>query len=381
MSSEGILKSQVHISKNEKEYLRIYQGMNRTFSECKFDTICETVLNEHFKTPNYHLTNSGTASLEIACLLIDLKPGDEVIIPSFTFSSTANALVLRGAVPVFVDVKPDTLNLDETLVVKAITRKTKAIIAVHYAGIACNMRELTSIAKNYGLCLIEDAAQAFGSYYFGKPLGTLADFGAISFHHTKNIHCEEGGLFFCKNSNYQKQAAHVIEKGTNRTDLIQGKVTKYHWERLGSSYVLSTLQKAILASQLEEAEFITKSRKNIWNQYNQKLEKLEAEGLISRPKIEPGSTVNGHIFYIILNKDISREKVINQLNCKKIIATSHYEPLHKSPAGKKYGRNSGNLKITDRYSKQLLRLPIFTGMSVSNINYVIAALEDLLIKQ
>lgn len=363
-----------YTAKNEAKYVQHYLSANRSGAAYKSDNICSKLLTQNLKTDNYHLTSSCTASLEISCLLAGIGPGDEVILPSYTFSSTANAIALRGAVPVFVDVKPSTLNIDETLIEQAITSRTKAIIAVHYAGIACNMNAITEIAERHQLFVIEDAAQAIGVDYFGKPLGTIGDFGAISFHHTKNVHCGEGGAFIARDPELYRRAAYIIEKGTNRIDLIEGSISKYHWVSLGSSYVLSDLQQALLAAQLEDANIVNARRAQIWQQYHSQLEALSTKGYLRRPTIETGSSFNGHIYYILVEAPFSCLAIQAKLAQQGISAFTHYEPLHLSPAGQKYGRASGHLFVTENTYQRLLRLPLWPDMSQHQIDYIIAAL-------
>lgn len=366
------------IAKNEIEYVQSYLSSDRkAVAETLIDT-CKESLSALLDTSLVHLTSSCTASLEIACLLSGIDVGDEVILPSYTFSSTANAVALRGATPVFVDIKPSTLNIDEALVEQAITKRTKAIIAVHYAGMSCNMNVLSRIAREHNLLLIEDAAQGLGTTYFGQPLGTLGDFGAISFHQTKNVHCGEGGAFIARDLDMYEKAAHIIEKGTNRLDLIKGKVSKYHWVRLGSSYVLSEMQTALLAAQLEAALQITTQREQIWHCYHEGLHRLAHLEKIKQPSIEPGSTVNGHIYYVLIDSHYSCQNVQQSLAQQGVSAYTHYEPLHLSPAGQDCGRSSGTLTVTEDISKRLLRLPLWPEMNDDDVHFVITCLENSL---
>ena len=367
--------NKVYSAPNELKYLTQWSKEKSNNIGKKFSKHCKEALEKHLKTSSIHITSSCTASLETAFLLLDLKSGDEVIMPSFTFSSTANSVCLRGATPVFIDIKPNTLNIDEALITKAINKNTKAIVVVHYAGIACNMNAILKIANDYGLKLIEDSAQTLGSKYFGKPLGTLSDFGAISFHHTKNIHCGEGGGLVIKNSEDFKLAEKIIDKGTNRKDFIQGTIDKYNWMTLGSSFVISDIQLSLLASQLEVLDHVTAKRVAIWNQYHKLLENLEFDGWLQRPKIEEGALINGHIYYILLQDKQKREKVVRKLLNYGIKALSHYEPLHLSAAGKRYGRTSGVLNVTENTSERLLRLPIWADMSFKAVRQVVHCLS------
>ncbi|MDB4858301.1 dTDP-4-amino-4,6-dideoxygalactose transaminase [Alphaproteobacteria bacterium] len=363
---------------NEIEYVNQYLERNDNDADIEFGLKCSELLADQLNTSHLHLTASGTSALNIACMLCEIKPGDEVILPSFTFSSTANAVVLRGGIPVFVDVKPNTLNIDENLVQQAITKKTKAIIAVHYAGIACNMESLIQTSLVHNLFLIEDAAQGVGATYFDKPLGTIGHFGAFSFHNTKNVHCGEGGAFYAFDLQNYNEAAKIIEKGTNRQDFFDKKVNKYQWVRNGSSYVLSGIQKALLAAQLEALEHITNSRVKIWYDYHQQLETLEKDGLIQRPKIEHGASINGHIYYITLSDRFERDIVQAILAKKGINTVTHYEPLHLSKAGKRYGRVSGAMTVTETMSGRLLRLPIWPMMMPYHVRLVVEELVHCL---
>lgn len=368
-----------YISRNEFSYLEQYLSPELNPRGFDFREECLTLLQIITSSHQIHLTSSCTSSLDLAALLSDLKPNDEVIMPSFTFSSTANAVALRGAKPVFVDVKNDTLNIDENLIENALTHKTRAIIAVHYAGISCNMTSLLSLAKKYKLRIIEDAAQGLGATYKGKHLGTMGDFGAISFHHTKNIHCGEGGAIISKKKSDHRRASLAIEKGTNRDDFINGQVDKYKWVSLGSSFVLSNLQIAFLFGQLERTTYVTQTRSSVWYSYHEKLKELETAGCLTRPSIEPGASINGHIYYVRLASRFNRACVINSLKCEGINVLSHYEPLHCSPAGIKFGRISGKLDITKDASSKLIRLPIWPQISEEQINKVVNQLERVLL--
>ena len=375
---EKITFNQRFLARNEVNYVGQYLTPSETGENEKFKKKCLSTIANKLKSSFVHLTSSCTAALEISSILSEIEAGDEVIMPSFTFSSTANAVALRGGVPVFVDIKPGTLNIDERKINLAITSKTKAIFVVHYAGLACNMNAILKLAKDNGLLVIEDAAQAIGSYYNGIPLGTIGDFGAISFHKTKNIQCGEGGLFISSNKNYHNRAAHIIEKGTNRREKINGSVNKYEWVSLGSSYVLSDIQIASLAAQLLDEERVTSLRGAIWKQYHLGLEELESDGLITRPSIEPGSSINGHIYYILISKPHIREHITEYLFLKGISAYSHYEPLHLAPAGTRYGRTPFELNVTEDIAPRLLRLPIWPLMTPIQVQRVITELVNAL---
>jgi dTDP-4-amino-4,6-dideoxygalactose transaminase len=308
------------------------------------------------------LTHSCTASLDMAAMLADTQPGDEVIMPSYTFVSTANAFVLRGGIPVFVDIRPDTLNIDETLIEAAITPRTKAIVPVHYAGVACEMDAIMSIAQRHKLLVIEDAAQAVMSAYKGKPLGTIGHLGAYSFHETKNIISGEGGALLVNEDRFAERAEIIREKGTNRSQFFRGQIDKYTWVDIGSSYLPGEVIAAFLWAQMEEAQSITQKRLDIWHRYHEALAPLEAVGKLRRPIIPEGCQHNAHMYYILLESLAKRTEVIAQLKEQGVNAVFHYVPLHTSPAGKKYGRTSGELRHTGNLADRLLRLPLWVGM-------------------
>jgi dTDP-4-amino-4,6-dideoxygalactose transaminase len=308
------------------------------------------------------LTHSCTAALEMAALLADFQAGDEVILPSFTFVSTANAFVLRGAVPVFVDVRSDTLNLDETLVEAAITPRTRAIVAVHYAGVPAEMDALRDIADRHGLLLIEDAAQAVLSQYRGRPAGSLSHLAAVSFHETKNVISGEGGALLINDPRFLTRAEILWEKGTNRTALLRGEVDKYTWIDIGSSFLPSELIAAFLWAQLEQADDILAQRLHIWETYHKAFAPLENQGAIRRPIIPPHCCHNAHMYYLLLDGLSARTRLIEQLKSQDISAVFHYVPLHSAPAGRRYGRAHGPMSITDRTSDSLVRLPLWLGI-------------------
>ncbi len=318
------------------------------------------------------LTTSGTTALEMAALLCDIKAGDEVIMPSFTFCSTADAFVQRGAKIVFVDVRPDTMNIDETKIEKAITDKTKAICAVHYAGVACEMDTIMAIARKHNLKVVEDAAQAICSSYKGKALGTIGDYGCLSFHETKNFSMGEGGAVIINTGIEDFEKAEIIrEKGTDRSKFIRGQIDKYTWRDYGSSYLPSDMNAAYLWAQLEKAEEIQNWRMNIWNKYNQSFADLEKAGKIRLPVI-PGDCVhNAHMYYLIVSSLEERTALISYLRENDILAVFHYIPLHSSPAGQKFGRFDGEDEITTPYSERLVRLPLYYGLTEEDQNKVI----------
>ncbi len=327
-----------------------------------FTKKCHAWLEQQCGCKKALLTHSGTAALEMAAILADLQPGDEVIMPSFTFVSTANAFVLRGAVPVFVDIRPDTLNIDETKIEAAITKKTKAIVPVHYAGVSCEMDRIMAIAEKNNLLVIEDAAQGILCQYKGRPLGSIGHMAALSFHETKNIHSGEGGALLINESRFSERAEIIREKGTNRSRFFRGQVDKYTWVDIGSSYLPSELVAAFLLAQMEEAEEITNKRMAVWNRYHEAFANLEQSGHVRRPVVPSSTTHNAHMYYLLLPDLDSRSRFIENLRNKSIYPVFHYIPLHDSPAGKKYCRFQGALSVTREISDRLVRLPLWIGV-------------------
>jgi len=338
---------------------------------------CEKFLQDFTHSEKALMTNSCTAALEMACILIDLKPGDEVIMPSFTFVSTANAVVLRGATPVFCDINQQTFNLDETQLQNCLSDKTKAIIPVHYAGQSCEMRAINDFAKNNNLYVIEDAAQSVGAYYHGQHSGTIGDIGCFSFHETKNIMCGEGGALLINNPKFIDQAEIIREKGTNREAFFRKETELYTWVDQGSSYLPSELQMAFLYAQLENIEQVIKRRRKATEYYDIHLKPLEDRGLLSLPKFLPHNKVNYHLYAILCRDEQERSKLIEHLKNRGIGAVFHYIPLHSSPAGKKFSRIADeSLPVTDMISSQLLRLPVYYDITIEEQNYVVNALND-----
>lgn len=323
------------------------------------------------------LTHSCTAALEMSALLLDLQPGDEVIMPSYTFVSTANAFVLQGATPVFVDIRADTLNIDERLIEAAITPRTKAICVVHYAGVACEMDTILAIAKKHGLKVIEDAAQAIGSRYHGRPLGTLGDFGTLSFHETKNIISGEGGALLLRDPDHAERAEIMREKGTNRSRFFRGQVDKYTWVEKGSSYLPGEIIAAFLAAQMDAADDINARRLAIWQRYHDWAASHEAAGRLRRPIIPAGCEHNAHMYYMLLPDLDSRSRFIAQMRERGIGCVFHYIPLHSSPAGISHGRFVGDMAVTDQYSDRLVRMPLWLGLE-SRMDEVLAAADEAL---
>ena len=316
------------------------------------------------------LTTSCTHATEMAALLLDIKPGDEVIMPSYTFVSTADAFVLRGATPVFIDIRPDTMNIDENLIEDAITDKTRAIVPVHYAGVGCEMDKIMDIAKCHNLKVVEDAAQGIMASYKGKPLGTFGDFGAFSFHETKNFSMGEGGALLIRDKENIERAEIFREKGTDRSKFFRGQVDKYRWQDFGSSYLPSELNAAYLYAQLEEADTIQTARMARWNQYHEKLSPLAEQGRIQLPFIPDYCEHNAHMFYIKTKDMAERTDLINYMKSKDVLTVFHYVPLHSAPAGLKYGRFHGEDKYTTKESERLLRLPMYYSLTPDDCEYV-----------
>lgn len=323
------------------------------------------------------LTHSCTAALEMSALLLDLKPGDEVIMPSFTFVSTANAFVLRGAVPVFVDIRPDTLNIDERLIEAAITPRTRAICVVHYAGVSCEMDEIMAIAERHGLQVVEDAAQGMYSSYKGRPLGSIGSLGAVSFHETKNIISGEGGALLVNDPEFAERAEIIREKGTNRSRFFRGQVDKYTWVDVGSSYLPGEIVAAFLAAQLEEGESITARRMQLWEQYHAWAAGHEEAGRVRRPVVPAHCIHNAHMYYLLLPDPEVRTRFIQRMKDRGVGAVFHYIPLHSSPAGVRFGRTSGDLPVTDHVSERLVRLPFWAELADSMDSVLQAADEAL----
>jgi dTDP-4-amino-4,6-dideoxygalactose transaminase len=323
------------------------------------------------------LTHSCTAALEMAALLLRLEPGDEVIVPSYTFVTTASAFALRGAIPVFVDIRPDTLNIDETLIEAAITPRTKAICVVHYAGVACEMDAILAIAAKHGLRVIEDAAQGIQSTYKGKPLGAIGDLGAYSFHETKNVIAGEGGALLCRNQDFAEQAEIVREKGTNRSRFFRGQVDKYTWVDLGSSFLPGEICAAFLTAQIEMAESITEQRLAIWARYHAWAKKHEDIGLLRRPTIPPHCEHNAHMYYMLLPDLEVRTQFIAKMREQGVQCVFHYIPLHSSPAGKQLGRASSDMSVTNDISNRLVRMPLWLGLE-PHIEHVLQSADRAL---
>ena len=338
-----------------------------------FTRKCHSWFEETLGCRKALLTHSCTAALEMAAILADIKAGDEVIMPSYTFVSTANAFVLRGAVPVFVDIRDDTLNLDETKIEAAITAKTVAIVAVHYAGVGCEMDAIMAIANGHKLLVIEDAAQGLMATYKGRYLGTIGHLGTLSFHETKNITSGEGGALLINDDRFVERAEIIREKGTNRSRFFRGQVDKYTWVDIGSSYLPGELIAAFLYAQLEEAVTITRTRLDIWENYHESFEELSDKGLIRLPVIPRECVHNAHMYYLLLRSLDDRTRLIAMLKEQGILAVFHYIPLHSSPAGGRYCRTSGPMTVTDSISDCLVRLPLYCELTAGEQRMVLTA--------
>lgn len=360
----------------EDEYIKDAIMNKKLCGDGEFTKKCNAKFEEITGAKKALITTSGTSALEMAALLADIEPGDEVIMPSYTFVSTANAFVLRGAKIVFVDIRPDTMNIDENLIEDAITEKTKAIVPVHYGGVACEMDTICEIAKRHNIIVIEDAAQAVMSFYKDKALGTIGDFGCYSFHETKNYSMGEGGAVLVNREDKVERAEIIREKGTNRTKFFRGQVDKYTWVDVGSSYLQSELNCAYLYAQIDNPDIINDDRLKSWNTYYELLKPLADTGAIELPVIPEGCTHNAHMFYIKTKDLAERTKLIAYLKENGIGAVFHYIPLHSSPAGQKFGVFHGTDKYTTKESERLLRLPIYYGLEKESIEYVVEKVKS-----
>lgn len=354
--------NQPYMSGRELDCIDQAHRLGHLAGDGEFTRRCHAWLESKVGCRKALLTHSCTGALEMCAILLDLRPGDEVILPSFTFVSTANAFVLRGAVPVFVDIRPDTLNLDENRLDEAITARTKAICAVHYAGVACEMDAINAVARSRGVRVVEDAAQGILSEYRARPVGGLGDLGAFSFHETKNVISGEGGALLINDPAYIERAEIIREKGTNRSRFFRGEVDKYTWVDIGSSYLPGELIAAFLSAQLEEAEQITKRRIAIWDAYHEWALPLERRGVVRRPIVPAHCLRNAHMYYLLLPTSSLRDEFIRQLKELDVGAVFHYVPLHSSPAGQRYGRVSGPMTVTEDASDRLVRLPLWVGL-------------------
>lgn len=360
----------------EMDYIRQAVESQKICGDGQFTRKCNEWIEQQTKTRKCLLTTSCTHATELAALLSDIQPGDEVIMPAYTFVSTADAFVLRGAVPVFVDIRPDTMNLDETLIEAAITEKTKAIVPVHYAGVACEMDTIMDIAKRHGLVVIEDAAQAIMSSYKGKALGTFGEFGCFSFHETKNYSMGEGGALLIRDEKDIEEAEIIREKGTNRSKYFRGQIDKYTWVNYGSSYLPSDMNAAYLYAQLEMAEEINDARMACWNRYYENLTPLLDAGKIGLPVVPDGCVHNAHMFYIKTADLEERTRLISFLQKNDILAVFHYIPLHTAPAGQRFGRFHGKDVYTTKESERLLRLPMYYRLKVDIVDDICDKIKE-----
>lgn len=352
-----------HLTGNEQRYIVQAHKNGVLAGNGEFTKKCQTWIEQKMDVKRALLTHSCTAALEMAAILTDIQPGDEIIMPSYTFVSTANAFVLRGGVPVFIDIRPDTLNIDEKLIETAITARTKAIIAVHYAGVGCEMDVIMAIARRHKLLVIEDAAHCVKATYKGRELGSIGHLGALSFHETKNIISGEGGALLINDRRFVERAEIIWQKGTNRIAFEQGKVDKYTWADIGSSFLPGEITTAFLWAQMQEAAKITQKRLDSWIRYHELLAPLEKAGKLRRPIVPNGCEHNAHMYYILLNSLAQRDRTRKKLEGKGVNAVFHYVPLHMSPAGKKYSRLSEAAIVTQNVSERILRLPLFIGLT------------------
>lgn len=364
-----------HFTGNELRYIAKAHENNVLAGDGQFTDKCHFWLERQVGCYRALLTHSCTAALEMAAILLNIKQGDEVIMPSYTFVSTANAFVLRGAVPVFVDIREDTLNINEKLIEDAINPRTRAIVPVHYAGVACEMDTIMSIAKSHQISVVEDAAQGIMSTYKGQALGGIGSLGTFSFHETKNLISGEGGALLVNENELFLRAEIIREKGTDRSKFFRGEVDKYTWQDTGSSFLPSELTAAFLWAQLQEAERITKERLLIWWNYHNLLESLEARGWLRRPVIPENCIHNGHMYYVLLDDSLDRQHILNSMKQAKIGVVFHYVPLHNSPAGRRYGRVNDNMDVTNQQSERLIRLPMWIGLSTSQQTEVVDCLQ------
>lgn len=365
-----------HLTGNELANVRRAHSFRQLAGDGFYSKKCQQWMETTFGCPMSLLTHSCTAALEMMAILSHIEHGDEVIVPSYTFVSTANAFVLRGGIPVFVDIRPDTLNMNELLVEKAITSKTKAVVVVHYAGVGCEMDVIQNVAKKYKLLVLEDAAQGFLATYKDRYLGTIGDMGAYSFHETKNVISGEGGAIVLNNPKYVERAQIIREKGTNRTKFFQGKIDKYTWMDIGSSFLPGEVIAAFLMAQLEEAGEITTKRMSLWKRYHQELADLESREHIRRPIIPRHVEHNAHMYYILTKHPAQRDSLIETLKNRGILAVTHYVPLHSSPAGRKFGRFIGSMKVTNDVANRLIRLPLFCDLKKDEQSNIIQCIHD-----
>lgn len=365
-----------YLTGKELDFIKEAHSKSHLSGDGAFTKLCSNWLEEALGAKKALLTHSCTAALEMAAILLDIEPGDEIIMPSYTFVSTANAFALRGGIPVFVDIRRDTFNIDENLIEDAITSRTKAIVPVHYAGVACEMDVILDIAKRYNLMIIEDAAQGIGSSYKGQMLGSIGHLGCLSFHETKNIISGEGGALLVNDEELINRAEIIREKGTNRSEFFRGEADKYSWVDIGSSYLPSEIISSFLWAQLQEYDDITSKRRVLWNYYNDSFSKISNTQITFGPLIPNNCQHNSHLFYILLPDIESRKDFLRKMNHIGVNCAFHYVPLHTSPAGKIYGRFSGKLEVTNDISERLVRLPLYPDMSLTQVDTIVNNILD-----
>lgn len=375
MKTEKLPFNKPYMTGKELSYIAEAHFNGRLAGDGPFTKRCHEWIEQRTGCSKALLTHSCTAGLEMAALLLDIQVGDEIIMPSYTFVSTASAFVLRGGVPVFVDIREDTLNLDERLIEAAITPRTKAIVPVHYAGVACEMDTIMAIAKRHNLAVVEDAAQGVMATYKGRALGSIGDLGAYSFHETKNVISGEGGSLLVNKPDHILRAEIIREKGTDRSRFFRGEVDKYTWQEAGSSFLPGELVAAFLWAQLEEADRITQQRMTAWQRYHELLGALEDKGLLRRPIVSSDCQHNAHMYYVLLSTGIERQPVLDRFRENDIGAVFHYVPLHSSPAGRRYGRAHGDLAVTGAASERLIRLPLWVGLKEDQQDKVVEILS------
>lgn len=368
--------NQAYIAVNQEKYIKQALENHHISGDGPFTKKSSQFLEEYFGVQKALITTSCTHALEMSAILLNLKEGDEVIVPSFTFVSTPNSFILRGAKPVFIDIRPDTLNMDENLMEALITKHTKAIYVVHYAGVGCEMNKIMELAKNYNLAVVEDNAHGLFGKYKGQYLGTFGEFAAQSFHETKNISCGEGGALLINYKKYCDRAEIIREKGTNRSRFFRGQIDKYSWVDLGSSYLPSDILSAILFSHLEEAQIIQRKRKFIWEYYDQALKAWAQENAVQQPFIPDHCEQSYHMYYLLLPNLEIRQKFISHLKSREIQTVFHYVPLHSSEMGKKYGYKEGDLPLTEKISDQLVRLPMYFDLTEKDLQKIAEAIMD-----
>lgn len=376
MASEKIPFNKPYMTGKELQYITAAKSNNVLAGDGPFTKLCHQWIKANTGCAAALLTHSCTAALEMFALLLDIRPGDEVIMPSYTFVSTANAFVLRGGVPVFVDIREDTLNMDERLIEAAITPRTKVIAPVHYAGVACEMDTILDIAHHHELKVVEDAAQGVMASYKGRALGSIGDLGAFSFHETKNVISGEGGALLVNDPELALRAEIIREKGTDRSRFFRSEVDKYTWQEVGSSFLPGELTAAFLWAQLEEAQTITALRLAIWDRYHAMLAPLESQGMLRRPVIPENCQHNAHMYYVLLAPGVDRQAVLAELKRHEINSVFHYVPLHSSPAGQRYARTHGTMEMTDKLSERLIRLPLWIGLTQAQQERVVTVLSS-----